>query len=599
MRIRQILRIARIELSKNRSLAKKEFLLTIIPTLFVFGIIFLTLMTKGFFVGDNFYRINTNDEQLKALFVDHPKFMIDPRDPDVMFLKTAEEYRVISSRTDRSRGALFSALEIIKEHNLQLYSQLTSELTHPVLVQTTYEERNVSIGFATKTSVNATTLAEREQNEEQSEASSSENEVQNSQTQVSQTSAAASSPSSEAQDNPETTSIESKLVSPEAPTTSEMLETTTEAVPPSQLNSLATFSSMYLAMLLVFPFTIISLLYTNSLMHDKTNRRIHLLLASPVSNWEIIIGKTLPYAMIALFSAIALSLRVEFNMLLCLKVLLVALVVSLVYWAISFVVATISRDAKELSFLLIFFLSMYSFLLLIPTFLTTISDLSLISPLTLVARLFSGQALEPTTYLFTLLPHFLGAIVLFLLGASMYNEENLLSYRTIKQKFLSGLAKLLKEPRHLFFYSMSIVPFAFIFEMILLVGVVTTTKHFLILVLLLAAGVEEALKCLGLWTVAQQREMKFKETLLWGFVAGFGFFLVEKGSLLLTLPDLVQSYTYLIMGGLLVPLLLHVGLAILFLNLLRVFGKNYGFTSYLCVTLVHFLVNFNLVRWIL
>jgi len=118
------------------------------------------------------------------------------------------------------------------------------------------------------------------------------------------------------------------------------------------------------------------------------------------------------------------------------------------------------------------------------------------------------------------------------------------------------------------------------------------------LILLLAAIVEESSKCLGFWASTKHFQLNMKKALIYGSAGGAGFFLIEKGSTVLALGDVISNYSILLFGGLLIPLLLHIGLGILYYSLLTLFGRKSAFSSFILVAATHFIINWYLVGWI-
>ncbi len=77
-----------------------------------------------------------------------------------------------------------------------------------------------------------------------------------------------------------------------------------ETIIPSLTPPPLPFQQVLVALIYILPITFISIFFTSSFMDEKINRRLTVLLSAPVTPFQIILGKMLPYAIFAL-SAIA------------------------------------------------------------------------------------------------------------------------------------------------------------------------------------------------------------------------------------------------------------------------------------------------------
>ena len=132
-------------------------------------------------------------------------------------------------------------------------------------------------------------------------------------------------------------------------------------------------------------------------MDERIKRKGELLLVSPVSSYQIVLGKLLPY----LLGSMALVAIMTFKLGGSPWIILILLPVSLMFLSTSFLGAIIARSFKELSFVLIFlsvFLSGYIFF---PAMFANIHAISIISPITLVVRLLENETVSISDYMFS------------------------------------------------------------------------------------------------------------------------------------------------------------------------------------------------------
>ena len=111
------------------------------------------------------------------------------------------------------------------------------------------------------------------------------------------------------------------------------------------------------------------------------------------------------------------------------------------------------------------------------------------------------------------------------------------------------------------------------------------------------ALVEETFRNIGIYTIISRKMEKItnKKILKYAFFSALGFFIAEKGLLLIMIAPFAQAHLTLAMGGLLlIPFFIHFFLSSLFGFVTRFFGKHNFSTSVMIATLVHFLINFSI-----
>ena len=93
-----------------------------------------------------------------------------------------------------------------------------------------------------------------------------------------------------------------------------------EVIIPSLTPPPAPFTQVLVALLYILPITFISIFFTSSFMDEKMNRRLTILLSAPVSPFQIIFGKMLPYAIFALVSTALIAALTKTNIPLALAI---------------------------------------------------------------------------------------------------------------------------------------------------------------------------------------------------------------------------------------------------------------------------------------
>ena len=299
------------------------------------------------------------------------------------------------------------------------------------------------------------------------------------------------------------------------------------------------FTSLLLAFAFLVPMNFVIQAYGSSVLNERVNRRGELLLVAPVSPFDIVAGKTLPYVVVSLLATTAIALAVGGGALSVAAVFPIALA----FIAATFVGAMFARSFKELTFVTVtvsVFLTTYAF---VPAIFTNVTPVALISPLTLVVR--DLQPAAPPTglgeYLFSAGPFYVTSGVLFLLGTGVYREEDMFTQRAVPLKFLDALAVRLRRPRDVAVLAACSLPFVFVLELLAVAVLFVLPEELAVVALLLAvAVVEEAAKSVGVFAGFHQArfERDVRTALKLGALAGLGFFVAEKATAVVQLVGL-------------------------------------------------------------
>ncbi|MFQ3474649.1 ABC transporter permease [Halonotius sp. F2-221B] len=339
---------------------------------------------------------------------------------------------------------------------------------------------------------------------------------------------------------------------------------------PAEIQPPFPFGSLLLAFLFLVPMNFVIQSYGSSVLNERISRRGELLLVAPVERLDIVAGKTLPYAAIAVAVTAVIAAAVGGGLLSVAAVVPIALT----FLAATFLGAMFARSFKELTFVTItitVFLTSYVF---IPSIFTNVTPIALISPLTLVVMELQGEAVSLGSYLFSTGPFYTSAAVLFLLGTGVYREEDMFSQKPVPLKFLDALDARLSGVRSVGVLTALFLPFVFIAELLAIaVLFVLPIEVSIPLLLVVIAAVEEVAKSIHIFAgfESDRFDRSVSTALLLGAASGVGFFVAEKFTAvaqLVGLPDLqlgqaalqpagigiAPSTTLLLLAG---PLVLH------------------------------------------
>ncbi|VVB51696.1 ABC-2 family transporter protein [uncultured archaeon] len=367
---------------------------------------------------------------------------------------------------------------------------------------------------------------------------------------------------------------------------------------PSHFNPSIPFKSVVLSFIFIFPLFFIAQFFSSSIMDERIKRKGELLLVTPASSYQIVLGKLLPY----LLGSIALVALMTFKLGGGPWIILILLPVSLMFLSTSFLGAIIARSFKELSFVLIFlsvFLSGYIFF---PAMFANIHAISIISPITLVVRLLENETVSISDYMFSTVPFYLLSILILIFGIFIYREEDLFTQKSIKEKLLDSIQEFIKRiPASLFSLSIALLPLVFSIQLMLIVLMFNFPVRIgILLFIIVAAFVEELIKSVGIYTVFSRKmsEVTTGNALKFGILSGFGFFAGEKILLLVVIASIAGSAFGSVMGiGLLVfPLLLHVTSTTVASLGMRYLGHREYLVCVVLASIVHAAYNLYLVR---
>lgn len=305
------------------------------------------------------------------------------------------------------------------------------------------------------------------------------------------------------------------------------------------------FQSLVLAFLFVLPLNLLIQAYGSSMLSERLGRRGELLLVAPIERSDIVLGKTLPYALasMAITVAIVCGLWLIGGNAGSLSVLAIV-PLTLLFLATTFLGAMFARSFKELTFVTVTITTVLTSYAFVPAIFAEISPVAFVSPLTLVIKDLTATAVTPGQVAFAIGPPTLVAGICFLFGFGLYREEDLFTQRPIHHKVLDALAGRISRPRSVAVVVALLVPFVFVAELLvvaLLFALPVTVS--IPLVFASIAVIEELAKGLPIYAgyVHARYDRTLPVVLAVGVAAGVGFFLAEKLTLAIQLVGLPGS----------------------------------------------------------
>jgi ABC-type Na+ efflux pump permease subunit len=314
---------------------------------------------------------------------------------------------------------------------------------------------------------------------------------------------------------------------------------------PSDISPPFPFQSLVLAFVFVLPMNFLIQAYGSTILSERLNRRGELLLVSPVSRYDIIAGKTLPYFAGAMLAETAIAVGIFYliqgQVGGLVSVFAVAPLV-LLFLGATFLGAMFSRSFKELTFVTVTItvsLTSYAF---VPAIFTDVDEIALISPLTLVVRDLQGEAISLGSVVFSTTPPLLVALVCFGLGAGLYREEDMFAQRSVSGRVIDALAGPVTRRWRVGAMTAALVPFVFVVQLLAIAVLFALGEVAILLLFVVVAITEEIAKSLHIYAAYEHRrfERSVRGALVLGLASGIGFFLAEKIALLAQLVGLEQ-----------------------------------------------------------
>lgn len=378
---------------------------------------------------------------------------------------------------------------------------------------------------------------------------------------------------------------------------------------PETLSPPFPFRSLLLAYAFLIPMNFVVQIYAGSAIGERLARKGETLLASPARPWEIIAGKALPYFALMMLISAGIVYWIGAGWLSLLAVAPLALA----FLALEFVAAMFARSFRELTFLTVFasvIMTIYAFL---PAVFTSVHPIALVSPIALVVFDLRHDVVPLSQILYATLPLTLVSTMLFVLGASLYREEDLFHQKPVLAKAVDAVSRQVTSIWSGMKLSFLLIPLVFVTELLLITFLFAWPVSVgTIGVLLAVALVEESFKGIPSYAGVLRGKIPMKRAVVFGALVGLGFFLAEKGFLLASLVGLMDvpaaaavfgssasvdanasmGIIALLLAG---PLLLHVGTASL-TGWGATQGRGTFWMTFVLAVLIHTIYNFAIVN---
>jgi hypothetical protein len=369
-----------------------------------------------------------------------------------------------------------------------------------------------------------------------------------------------------------------------------------DIVVPSLMDPPVPLAQVIMAFFYVVPIFFVSVFFTSSFMEEKTNRKLVLLLSAPVTPFQIILGKMLPYIGYSVAVIIVVTLLLKGNMLLALAIFIPVMLFIL---SVYLMVALMYRTFRDQTFFSVLAVAAVTAYLVAPAMFAGVSDLSYISPLTLAVEMYRGESFGLTQYLLSTAPMYLVFLLALFVGKRIFNEQYLTSFRPLHAKFGEAIYLVLDRNRlylSVFLLSLFLIPLVFMVQLSSIVFASNLPMPFSLgAVLAMSVVAEELAKSSGIAVLSQNNIVKsLKGILILSFISALGFLIGEKLLLYLALFVISESmFTTAIFstGLLLMPLIMHfVSTSMVCLLTVR-FGIKYYPLALIAGTVIHILYN--------
>ena len=373
-----------------------------------------------------------------------------------------------------------------------------------------------------------------------------------------------------------------------------------QLIVPSLMTPPIPLAQVLLSFAYILPIFFISIFFTSGFIEEKTGRKINILLSTPVTPLQVIIGKMLPYIAYSLLIVTAITLVLRGNVLLALAIFLP---VMLFIFAIYLGVALQYRTFKDQTFFSLVAVTVITGYLVFPAMFVGINDLSYISPLTLAVQMYRGVEITLVQYMLSAVPMLLVFVLALTVGSRVFNEEYLMSFRPIQEKIRDAIYFSM-DKRYLAasaaVFSMLFIPVVFMLELGVIAFAFSLPKALALgIVIFLCVVIEEAAKSIMVSVAAEHGLVtRWQQVALLALVSAAFFFLGEKLLLFMSLRVISESiFTNAVFASsaLWIPLLVHSACTLTVCLATYRLGKRGYPLALLAGSIMHGLYNLSLV----
>ena len=369
-----------------------------------------------------------------------------------------------------------------------------------------------------------------------------------------------------------------------------------EIVIPSLMSPPLPFAQVVTVSLYVLPVFFVSVFFTSGFINEKTDRRITVLLSAPVTPFQIIVGKILPYMGFALVCVVIMTLVLEGDLLLATAIFIPVI---LFIFSIYLMVPLVYRTFKDTTFISMLATTVIMSYLVFPAMFSGINDLSYISPLTLAIKMYSGQPFGPKEYLTSTTSMYLVFVLAMYVGSRILNEEYLMKFRPLYRKAADAIYLAINR-KHIHvsvtLLSLFLIPIVYMVQLVTLAVALNLPIRYAIGVLLIMSVViEEVAKSAGIAVLIENKDVRTaKGVAALSFLSALGFLVGEKLLLYVSvgiISDSMLSAAVFSAGKLWIPLVAHFTFTAIVCLLTRRFGvKRYPY-AVLAASIVHVIYN--------
>ncbi len=369
-----------------------------------------------------------------------------------------------------------------------------------------------------------------------------------------------------------------------------------EILIPSLMSPPLPFAQVVTVSIYVLPVFFVSVFFTSGFMNEKKDRRITVLLSAPVTPFQIILGKMLPYMVFALAFMVALTLVLQGNVLLATAIFIPVI---LFIFSIYLIVPLVYRTFKDTTFISMLATTVIMSYLVFPAMFSGINDLSYISPLTLAIKMYRGQPFGLKEYLTSTASMYLVFVLTMYVGSRVLNEEYLMKYRPLYRKAADAIYLALNR-KHTYLsvtlLSLFFIPIVYMIQLVVLTVSLNLPIRIAVgALLLMSVIIEEVAKSAGIAVLIENRDVKTaKDVVVLSFLSALGFLVGEKLLLFVSVgivSESMLSAAVFSAGKLWIPLVAHFVFTTIVCLLTHRFGaKRYTF-AVLAGAVVHVVYN--------
>ena len=369
-----------------------------------------------------------------------------------------------------------------------------------------------------------------------------------------------------------------------------------EIIVPSLMNPPLPFAQVIIAFLYILPVSFVSVFFTSSFMDEKTGRRLTVLMAAPVTPFQIIAGKMLPYMSFSLVSVAIMTVLLQGNLLLAMAIFTP---VVLFIFAIYLMVPLLYRTFRDTTFISMLAIAVTTSYLIFPAMFSGVNDLSYMSPLTLAVQMYRGEPFGLKKYLFSTAPMYFIFLLSMYVGTRILNEEYLMGFRPLYRKIADALYFTI-DRRHLSLsitlLSLFLIPIVYMIQLVALAMSFNLPLRYAVGgLMVMAAVVEEVAKSVGIAVLLENRLVRAtKGVLVLSFLSALGFLIGEKLLLYVSLSVVSESMFSVALfssGFLLIPLVAHFCFTAIVCLLTHRLGARFYPLAIIAGSTVHFLYN--------